>query len=84
MSLTELDAFLAHARRQGDLLARLQDETSPLELSDFLQLAQTEGFAVNESDVIDAQQRQESLLSDAELQRRAGMEARRLRHFLHG
>jgi predicted ribosomally synthesized peptide with nif11-like leader len=84
MSLTELDAFLAHARSQGDLLARLQDETSPLELSDFLQLAQTEGFAVNESDVIDAQQRQESLLSDAELQRRAGMEARRLRHFLHG
>ena len=84
MSLTELDAFLAHARRQGDLLARLQDESSPLELSDFLQLAQTEGFAVNESDMIDAQQRQESLLSDAELQRRAGVEARRLRHFLHG
>ena len=84
MSLTELDAFLAHARRQGDLLARLQDESSPLELSDFLQLAQAEGFAINESDVIDAQQRQESLLSDAELQRRAGMEARRLRHFLHG
>jgi predicted ribosomally synthesized peptide with nif11-like leader len=84
MSLTELDAFLAHARNQSDLLARLQDENAPLELSDFLQLAQAEGFAINESDVIDAQQRQESLLSDAELQRRAGAEARRLRHFLHG
>jgi len=84
MSLAELDAFLAHARNQDDLLARLQDETAPLELSAFLQLARAEGFAITESDVIDAQQRQESLLSDAELQRRAGVEARRLRHFLHG
>jgi predicted ribosomally synthesized peptide with nif11-like leader len=84
MSLTELDAFLAHARNQGDLLARLQDQTAPLDLSDFLQLAHAEGFAINESDVIEAQQRQESLLSDAELQRQAGVEARRLRHFLHG
>jgi predicted ribosomally synthesized peptide with nif11-like leader len=84
MSLTELDAFLAHARSQSDLLARLQDETSPLEISDFLQLAHAEGFPISESDVIAAQQRQESLLSDAELQRRAGVEARRLRHFLHG
>jgi hypothetical protein len=44
MSLTELDAFLAHARNQDDLLARLQDETAPLELSAFLQLARAEGF----------------------------------------
>jgi predicted ribosomally synthesized peptide with nif11-like leader len=84
MSLTELDAFLAHARSHSDLLARLQDETSPLEISDFLQLAHAQGFPISETDVIEAQQRQESLLSDDELQRRAGVEARRLRHFLHG
>jgi hypothetical protein len=84
MSLTELDAFLEHARSRSDLQARLQDPASPLELSDFLQLARAEGFTITESDVIAAQQRQESLLSDEELQQRAGAEARRLRHFLHG
>jgi hypothetical protein len=47
-------------------------------------MAHADGFPSSESDVIEAQQRQESLLSDAELQRRAGVEARRLRHFLHG
>ena len=46
MSLTELDAFLAHARSHSDLLARLQDETSPLEISDFLQLAHAQGFPI--------------------------------------
>lgn len=84
MSLTELDAFLEHARGRSDLQARLRDPDSPLELSDFLKLAQAEGFAITESDVIEAQQRQDSFLSDEELQRRAGTEARRLRHFLHG
>ena len=39
---------------------------------------------MEEGDVIAAQQRQEEQLSDAELQRRAGEEARRLRHFIPG
>jgi hypothetical protein len=34
--------------------------------------------------VIAAQQREEARLSDAELQHRAGEEARRLRHFIPG
>jgi len=39
---------------------------------------------VEEADVIAAQIRAEETLSDAELQRRAGEEARRLRHFIPG
>lgn len=79
MSLEQLDAFLAVARRQQDLAERLSE---PLELADFLSLARGAGYGVEEADVIAAQQRQESTLSDAELQRRAGEEARRLRHFI--
>ncbi|SBO44427.1 Nif11-like leader peptide family RiPP precursor [Cyanobium sp. NIES-981] len=79
MSLEQLDAFLALARGREDLAARLAE---PLELADFLALARTSGYAVEEADVLAAQQRQESSLSDAELQRRAGEEARRLRHFI--
>jgi hypothetical protein len=39
---------------------------------------------VSEHDVIAAQLREEAHLSDAELQRRAGEEARRLRSFIPG
>jgi hypothetical protein len=39
---------------------------------------------VEEADVFSAQIRSEETLSDAELQRRAGDEARRLRHFIPG
>ena len=80
MSLEQLDAFLAEARQQPELAARLN---APLELSEFLTMAQAAGFALNESDVIAAQQRQEASLSDSELQRLAGEEARRLRHFIN-
>ncbi|MFQ6538292.1 MULTISPECIES: Nif11-like leader peptide family RiPP precursor [Aphanothece] len=80
MSLEQLDAFLAEARQRQPLAARLAE---PLELVDFLDLARGAGYAVEEADVIAAQQRQESRLSDAELQRRAGQEARRLRHFIN-
>jgi predicted ribosomally synthesized peptide with nif11-like leader len=81
VSLQQLDAFLAHARQQPQLAERLQQ---PLDLEDLLQLAQAEGFALSEQDVIEAQLREEAHLSDAELQRRAGEEARRLRHFIPG
>jgi hypothetical protein len=47
-------------------------------------LAAGEGFAVEEADVIAAQLREEERLSDTELQRRAGEEARRLRTFIPG
>jgi predicted ribosomally synthesized peptide with nif11-like leader len=81
VSLEQLDAFLAHARQQSQLEQQLQQ---PLDLEDLLKIAQAAGFAVSEQDVIDAQLREEAHLSDAELQRRAGDEARRLRHFIPG
>ena len=84
MSLDQLDAFLAHARRQPTLERRLHNLADPLDLESFLALAREAGFMVVEADVIAAQLRAEESLSDAELQHRAGEEARRLRHFITG
>jgi predicted ribosomally synthesized peptide with nif11-like leader len=84
MSLDQLDAFLAHAAGRPDLERRLHDPAAPLDLEAFLALARGEGFTVEEADVFAAQLRAEDDLSDAELQRRAGEEARRLRHFIPG
>lgn len=84
MSLDQLDAFVASARRDPELLSRLQDPAEPPDLEAFLTLARQAGFAVEEADVFAAQQRAEADLSAAELQRRAGEEARRLRHFIQG
>ena len=81
MSLTQLDAFLAHCRSQPELQARLH---GGIDLEAFLALASEAGYPLQESDVIAAQIREEETLSDAELQRRAGEEARRLRHFIPG
>ncbi len=81
MSLEQLDAFLAHARQQAHLRPRLQQ---PLDLEELLEIAQAEGFSVSEQDVIAAQLREDEHLSDQELQRRAGEEARRLRTFIPG
>ena len=79
MSLEQLDAFLLHARHTPALAAQLAE---PLELFAFLDLARGAGYALDEADVIAAQQRQEASLSDAELQERAGAEGRRLRNFI--
>jgi predicted ribosomally synthesized peptide with nif11-like leader len=84
MSLEQLDAFLAHALSLPALDRRLYDREDPLDLAGFLALARSAGFAVEEADVIAAQQRAEAGLSDEELQARAGDEARRLRHFIPG
>ena len=84
MSLEQLDAFLARVKGDPELRAQVQSPAEPLELPDFLAVARAAGFAVDESDVIAAQQRAEEALSDEELQRRAGEEARRLRHFIPG
>ncbi|MBM5814188.1 MAG: Nif11-like leader peptide family natural product precursor [Cyanobacteria bacterium M_DeepCast_100m_m1_067] len=79
MSLEQLDAFVAHARRSPELAAQLAE---PLELPAFLELARGAGYPLEAADVIAAQQRQEASLSDAELQERAGAEGRRLRNFI--
>jgi predicted ribosomally synthesized peptide with nif11-like leader len=81
VSLEQLDAFLAKSRSEPELQARLQEG---MDLEAFLALALEHGFPLEESDVIAAQQRAEAELSDGELQRRAGEEARRLRHFIPG
>ena len=80
MSLARLDHFLAHARQSPQLAPQLAE---PLELEDFLELARGAGYGLEEADVIAAQQRQESSLSAAELQERAGAEGRRLRNFIY-
>ncbi|MEB3324920.1 MAG: Nif11-like leader peptide family RiPP precursor [Cyanobacteriota bacterium] len=84
MSLEQLDAFLALARERPDLDRRLHNSDDPLDLASFLALARAEGFELEEADVIAAQLRSEEALSDAELQERAAVEARRLRHFIPG
>jgi predicted ribosomally synthesized peptide with nif11-like leader len=81
VSLEQLDAFLAHSRQQPELHGTLH---GGVDLDTFLALAHAAGFAVEENDVIAAQQRAEGELSDEELQHRAGEEARRLRHFIPG
>ena len=84
MSLDQLDAFLAHARHDTALGERLHDTAEPPELEEFLRLAREAGFQVEADDLIAAHQRAEAALSDAEIQRRAGQEARRLRTFIPG
>lgn len=84
MSLEQLDAFLAHASRRPEIDGRLHNRQEPLELDAFLALARGAGFDVTPADLLAAQERSEGALSDQELQRRAGEEARRLRHFIHG
>ena len=84
MTLEQLDAFLAHARADAALDRRLHDRSDPPDLETFLAMARGAGFAVEEADVIAAQQRAEATLSDEELQARAGEEARHLRHFIPG
>lgn len=81
LSLDQLDAFLDHARGDAQLAPRLQQ---PLELQELLELAAAAGYAVSEADVLSAQQRAEQGLTAAELQRRAGEDARKLRSFIPG
>ena len=81
MSLTQLDQFLS-LRESNPLLA--QRLASPLELEDFLQLAQEWGFQLTESDVLDAQKRAMDQGSAVALQRAQAEESRRLRNFIHG
>ena len=81
MSLSQLDQFLS-LRESNPLLA--QRLASPLELEDFLQLAQEWGFQLTESDVLDARKRTMDQGSASSLQRAQAEESRRLRNFIHG
>ena len=81
VSLQQLDAFLQYARSKPELAKRLK---TPMDLSDLLHWATECQFEVEESDVIAAMVREDDQLSDAELQQRAGEEARKLRNFIPG
>ena len=81
MSLSQLDQFLS-LRESNPLLAQRLE--APLELEDFLQLAQEWGFQLTESDVLDAQKRAMEQGSASSLQRAQAEESRRLRNFIHG
>ena len=81
MSLSQLDQFLSLRESNPLLAGRL---ASPLELEDFLQLAQEWGFQLTESDVLDAQKRAMDQGSASSLQRVQAEESRRLRNFIHG
>ena len=81
VSLQQLDAFLQYARSKPELAERLK---TPMDLSDLLRWAAECQFQGEESDVIAAMVREDDQLSDAELQQRAGEEARKLRNFIPG
>ena len=81
MSLQQLDAFLQYARSMPELAERLK---TPMDHPDLLRWAAECQFQVEESDVIAAMVREDDQLSDAELQQRAGEEARKLRNFIPG
>ncbi|MGA0989587.1 MAG: bacteriocin [Vulcanococcus sp.] len=57
---------------------------APMELAELLGWAAELQFQVEEADVIAAMVREDEQLSDAELQHRAGEEARKLRNFIPG
>lgn len=63
------------------LASRLKE---PLDLEAFLALAAEFGCSITETDVFEAQQREESRRSAEELQRQQAGEARRLRTFIQG
>ena len=81
LTLPALDAFLAFAQADGSLAERLRQ---PLELEELLALGRSHGFELEAEDVLAAQQREEASLSAAELQQRAGTDARKLRSFIPG
>jgi predicted ribosomally synthesized peptide with nif11-like leader len=81
LTLAALDAFLAFAQADPTLAERLRQ---PLELDELLALGRDHGYALEAEDVIAAQLREEASLSAAELQQRAGADARKLRSFIPG
>lgn len=81
MSLEDLDRLLALRGEDAQLAAQL---AQPLGVQELSELAAARGLEVGEADVFAAQQREESRLSQQQLQERVAQEARRLRHFIQG
>ncbi|TCD56498.1 Nif11-like leader peptide family natural product precursor [Synechococcus sp. BS55D] len=81
MSLEDLDRLLALRVEDAQLAAQL---AQPLGVQELCELAAARGLEVGEADILSAQQREESRLSQQQLQERVAQEARRLRHFIQG
>ena len=81
MSLKDLDLLLG-ARHDDPALA--EKLTQPLPLEELITLAQLRGLTITEDDVFQAQQREQTNASAADLQQQMAPESRRLRHFIPG
>ena len=81
MSLQDLDSLLQQRHDEQELARRLSE---PLSVEALIELGRERGLSITEDDVINAQLREDSDASSAELQRRMADESRRLRHFIQG
>jgi predicted ribosomally synthesized peptide with nif11-like leader len=81
MSLKDLDLLLG-ARHDDPVLA--EQLAQPLPLEELITLAQSRGLTITEDDVFQAQQREQTNASAADLQQQMAPESRRLRHFIPG
>ena len=81
MSLQDLDQLL-DSRHDDPALA--EPLAQPLPLEELISLAQTRGLTITEDDVFQAQQREQSTASAADLQQQMAPESRKLRHFIPG
>ena len=81
MSLKDLDLLLS-ARHDDPALA--EQLAQPLPLEELITLAQSRGLTITEDDVFQAQQREQTNASAADLQQQMAPESRRLRHFIPG
>ena len=81
MSLQDLDQLL-DSRQQDPALA--EQLAQPLSVEELISLAQSRGLTITEDDVFQAQQREQTKASAADLQQQMAPESRRLRHFIPG
>ena len=81
MSLQDLDQLL-DSRQEDPALA--EQLAQPLPVKELISLAQSRGLTITEDDVFQAQQREQTKASAADLQQQMAPESRRLRHFIPG
>ena len=81
MSLQDLDQLL-DSRQEDPALA--EQLAQPLPVEELISLAQSRGLTITEDDVFQAQQREQTKASAADLQQQMAPESRKLRHFIPG
>ena len=81
MSLQDLDQLLGSRHDDPALAEQL---AQPLPLEELITLAKSRGLTITEDDVFQAQHREQTNASAADLQQQMAPESRRLRHFIPG